>query len=101
MITVGINKVDTYKKTSKHKRTEVVKLADKMAKLDTTDWMYVMPKENYWVVRKSGSDRASGRFSNKQSAVNAARRVVQNTGHGRIIIHNSTGEVIRVIQNEF
>lgn len=46
-----------------------------------------------WSAKKAGSSKASGLFSNKQSAAKAAKKYVANSGGGEVRIHDESGKI--------
>lgn len=50
-------------------------------------------KTGDWVVRKAGSLRVSGSFSNQKSAESSAKRFAANAGGGEVRIHGRDGRI--------
>ena len=66
--------------------------------VNTQDWIYVSPKENTWTVRKDGAQRVMRVYKQKNSALNAAKRIMNIANNGQIIVYNSSGEISKVIE---
>jgi hypothetical protein len=55
---------------------------------------HVVPRDGHWVVRRTGSDRATRTFETQNDAIHAAREIAKNQGT-ELYIHDRTG-LIRV-----
>lgn len=53
---------------------------------------HVVPSSNGWKVVKGGSDRASGYYPTKQSAIDAGR-VISKNQKTELVIHNKNGRI--------
>lgn len=87
--------------TSVLKRAEPVltaAAARRIAKLNSDEWIHVLPRDNSWVVRKSGAQKAVGVFSTKRTALTTAKRIKHNTATARIIIYDAYGQVLQILR---
>lgn len=89
------SKSDLTKVTADIRITNAV--ANKIKGINTQDWIYVAPKENKWTVRMDGAHRAKRIYKHKVSAMNAAKRILDISTNGQIIVYNSLGEISKVI----
>lgn len=54
---------------------------------------HVVPNsDGGWDIRRGGSERSSGHFGNKQSAVDRGREISRNQG-SEFVIHNRNGRI--------
>ncbi len=51
---------------------------------------HVVPRDGYWAVRRSGSDRATRLFDTQMEAVTAGREIARNQ-RGVLYIHGANG----------
>lgn len=56
--------------------------------------LHVLPREGKWVVRKDGATRIIGIYVSRDAALKVAKR---NKSKSKIIVHDRTGNIARVI----
>lgn len=56
----------------------------------------VIPHQNGWAVKKISSDKASGVFANKESAILNACKIAENQ-RSEVLVHNKTGKISKRI----
>jgi len=88
-------KLNSAKATADIRITTAV--ANKIKGIKTQDWIYVAPTENKWTVRMDGAHRVKRIYKQKVSALNAAKRLLDISDNGQIIVYNSLGEISKVI----
>lgn len=54
---------------------------------------HVVPTEDGWAVRAPGASRASSKHDTQAEAINAARRIVGNSGGGEVTVHGRNGQI--------
>jgi len=59
--------------------------------------MHVLPREGKWVVRKDGASRVTGVYTTRDAALRVARRSKSAGKANYIVVHDSTGKVVRII----
>lgn len=74
------------------------RVAARISNVSSSDWLYVMPRKDKWVVRKDGSERVSGIYPTKIEAVNAAKKTMKLTHVNYIIVHDALGNIIALIK---
>ncbi len=62
----------------------------------TVKGQHVVPRENKWAVRKTGSVRATRRFNTQKEAIKVARKFARNQG-GEVFIHGRDGRIRKVL----
>jgi hypothetical protein len=90
------------KNLGKRKKVKEVtrKMRKEIARLSTTksSRIHVQSKDNGWVVRKDGNVKASGYYSDKRTAISAAKKTIKlNVSLDTVVIHDANGNVLRVI----
>ena len=55
----------------------------------------IAKSDGSWNVKRTGAERASGKFSTKKEAVTTAKKLVTKDGGGELIIHGKDGRVSR------
>lgn len=53
---------------------------------------HVLPRDNEWIVKRAGSDRASKTFNTQIQATHYAKSVAQNQGTS-VFVHGSDGRI--------
>lgn len=56
------------------------------------DSHHVVPHDDQWALRRSGSDRVSGVFNTQQEAIDAGRTISRNQGT-ELFIHRPNGQI--------
>lgn len=56
------------------------------------DSHHVVPHDDQWAVRRSGSDRVSGVFNTQQEAIDAGRTISRNQDT-ELFIHRPNGQI--------
>ncbi len=62
----------------------------------TVKGQHVVPRENKWAVRKTGSVRVTRRFNTQKEAIKVAREFARNQG-GEVFIHGRDGRIRKVL----
>lgn len=96
--TKSVTKRASTARTISSTRTITSSVAKKIRGLVTQDWLYVSPKDNMWIVRKDGSERAMHVYRLKATALSAAKRIGNLSGTSHIIVYNTKGEISRIIE---
>lgn len=92
-----VSKRDTHKQVTDRSVVITPSLAKRIKNTNTENWIYISPRDHKWVVRKNGAERATGVYSDKATALNAARNITRLSNGMHIIVFNSQGEVSRII----
>lgn len=58
-----------------------------------TNHRHVVPTDDGWAVRAPRASRASSKHDTQQDAIDAARRIVGNSGGGEVTIHGKDGKI--------
>ena len=53
---------------------------------------HVVPRDNKWAVRKSGSDRVTRKYETQHEAIKAARQIARNQ-RTEVYIHGQDGRI--------
>lgn len=65
-----------------------------MGKRSNNNQHHVVPTDDGWAIRRSGSERASHVLPTKQEAVDTARQISRNQGT-ELVIHRQDGTIQR------
>lgn len=72
-------------------------VAKRVARLNSSEWIQVVPRNKSWVVRKNGAQRAIGIFPDKSTALSTAKRLKSKSALARIIIYDVNGQVSQIL----
>jgi len=71
----------------------------RIQKVNTGHLVYVSPRNNNWIVRKDGAIKATHVYRQKVSAVNAAKRMANDSQEiNQVIVYNLQGEISKIIK---
>lgn len=54
---------------------------------------HVLPDNDGWKVVSPDGDQASARAETQEEAVEQARRIIQNSGGGELVVHGTDGKI--------
>jgi Uncharacterized protein conserved in bacteria (DUF2188) len=80
------------------KKTITAATTKRIRTIDSSNWIYILPSDGKWAIKKDGAGRAVVKYIDKKQALVRARRMVhmsQTSPH--IIVYNSSGEITQVI----
>ena len=88
-----VKKAETSKK-SKKSRNVTVKVHKAMIKISSSKArIHVVSHKDGWAVKKEGSNRASGVFEKKITAVNRAKNLAKKGPQKDVVIHKKDGTI--------